>query len=235
LKSISYALLWALTVTLLPSGSARCNDYPPPGFVDLIEIDASIQIDLRYLGRDNFLGRPVDGYEANRLIVSEAAGRALARVQAELKPMGLGLLVYDAYRPQRAVDHFVRWAQDLDDQASKNEYYPDVGKDKLFEEGYIAARSGHTRGGTVDLTLLDIQSGQTLDMGTPWDFFGPESWPTFADLLPQQRANRLLLRTLMLRHGFRPLEQEWWHFTLEDEPFPETYFNFSIRASTTTP
>ena len=235
MKSISYALLWALTVTLLPSGSARCNDYPPPGFVDLIEIDASIQIDLRYLGRDNFLGRPVDGYEANRLIVSEAAGRALARVQAELKPMGLGLLVYDAYRPQRAVDHFVRWAQDLDDQASKNEYYPDVGKDKLFEEGYIAARSGHTRGGTVDLTLLDIQSGQTLDMGTPWDFFGPESWPTFADLLPQQRANRLLLRTLMLRHGFRPLEQEWRHFTLEDEPFPETYFNFSIRASTTTP
>ena len=235
MKSISYALLWALTVTLLPSGSARCNDYPPPGFVDLIEIDASIQIDLRYLGRDNFLGRPVDGYEANRLIVSEAAGRALARVQAELKPMGLGLLVYDAYRPQRAVDHFVRWAQDLDDQASKNEYYPDVGKDKLFEEGYIAARSGHTRGGTVDLTLLDIQSGQTLDMGTPWDFFGPESWPTFADLLPQQRANRLLLRTLMLRHGFRPLEQEWWHFSLEDEPFPETYFNFSIRASTTTP
>ena len=235
MKSISYALLWALTVTLLPSGSARCNDYPPPGFVDLIEIDASIQIDLRYLGRDNFLGRPVDGYEANRLIVSEAAGRALARVQAELKPMGLGLLVYDAYRPQRAVDHFVRWAQDLDDQASKNEYYPDVGKDKLFEEGYIAARSGHTRGGTVDLTLLDIQSGQTLDMGTPWDFFGPESWPAFADLLPQQRANRLLLRALMLRHGFRPLEQEWWHFTLEDEPFPETYFNFSIRASTTTP
>lgn len=205
------------------------NDELPPGFVYVDEVVPGLRADLRYRGPDNFMGRPVDGYEGERLILTRPAADALAAVQERLQPMGLGLLVYDGYRPQRAVNHFVRWGRDLDDQANKAAYYPDVDKARLFEEGYIAERSGHSRGSTVDLTLIDAASGAPLDMGTPWDHFGPESWPRYAGVSAQQRANRLLLRALMLAAGFAPYEQEWWHFTLSDEPFPEHWFDFPVR------
>jgi len=226
-KPVFCALL--LAALALSTNPLRAAEGLPDGFVYLHDIEPSIRVELRYLGDDNFVGRPIDGYQANRLILTTGAARALAAVQAELVPMGLSLLVYDGYRPQQAVDHFVRWAQDLQDQAGKPVYYPDVDKADLFDQGYIAARSGHSRGSTVDLTLLDLASGKALDMGTPWDFFGPASWPLHTGLPPQQRANRLLLRSLMLQSGFRPLEQEWWHFTLVEEPFPETYFDFPVR------
>lgn len=204
---------------------------PPEGFVEIRDAVPGIQVELRYLTGDNFVGEPIDGYEAERCYITAEAARALARVQHELSHVGLSLKVFDAYRPQRAVDHFVRWAGDLDDTKMKARYYPDVEKAHLFRDGYIAARSGHSRGSTVDLTIVSMDSGEPepLDMGTPWDYFGPRSWPLSREVTPQQRANRMLLQSLMIKHGFRPLAEEWWHFTLEDEPYPKTYFDFVVR------
>jgi D-alanyl-D-alanine dipeptidase len=171
---------------------------------------------------------PIDGYQAARVYITRPAAEALAAVQAELASFGLGLKVFDAYRPQRAVDHFVRWAENLDDAVMKDRYYPDVDKANLFRDGYIAARSGHSRGSTVDLTIIDAASGDELDMGTPWDFFDPSSAPLSAAVFAEQRANRMLLRSLMLKYNFQPLAEEWWHFTLAEEPYPNTYFDFPI-------
>jgi len=211
------------------AGALRSETGLPDGFVYVADLVADLNVQLRYRRSDNFMGRPVPGYEGDRLILTQPAAAALAQVQNDLRPLGLGLLVYDGYRPQRAVDAFVAWAEDLEDQVNKADYYPDVDKRNLFAEGYIANRSGHTRGSTLDLTVIDLATGEPLDMGTPWDHFGPESWPDYAGVSGQQRANRLLLRALMIAHGFRPYDQEWWHFTLADEPFPETYFDFPVR------
>jgi D-alanyl-D-alanine dipeptidase len=224
-----FFLLAILLNASVPSVPSADPALLPEGFSDVRAAAPGVRLDLRYLGSDNFLGRPVEGYEATRLVLSSAATDALVSVQVQLEVMDLGLLVYDAYRPQRAVDDFVRWAGDLDDQVNKQAYYPDVDKSELFERGYIAARSGHTRGSTVDVTLVALESGSPLDMGTAWDFFGPESWPDDAGATDQQRANRLLLRTLMMQAGFVPYAQEWWHFTLASEPFPDTYFDFPVR------
>lgn len=200
----------------------------PSGFVDLKKTVPSLVIELRYYDINNFVGQRIDGYEAPVCYVSTSAAHALKAVQAELLSFGLGLKVFDAYRPQRAVNHFVRWAKDLNDTKMKEYYYPNVQKSELFEQGYIAAHSGHSRGSTVDVTLIDLETGKELDMGTGFDFFSPISWPTSMAVTVQQRANRLLLRSIMLRHGFRPLQEEWWHFTLENEPYPTTYFDFPV-------
>lgn len=198
----------------------------------LIAIDSresGLLIEPRYAGDNNFVGTPIDGYLAPQVWLTPAAYAALLDVQASLREFGLGLKVFDGYRPQRAVDHFVRWASDLDATEMKDTFYPRVNKANLFSEGYIAARSGHSRGSTVDLTLVDLESGAALDMGTPWDFFDPLSWPSSSKPSAAQRANRALLRTVMVAHDFRALETEWWHFTLEAEPFPETYFDLPIE------
>jgi D-alanyl-D-alanine dipeptidase len=201
----------------------------PSGFVDLKKAVPTVIIDLRYGGENNFVGERIDGYEAEICYISTPAAVALKSVQEELGTFGLGLKVFDAYRPQRGVNHFVRWAKDLNDTKMKASYYPDVLKSELFDKGYIAARSGHSRGSTVDLTLIDLATGKELDMGTGFDFFSPLSWPTSMEVTSQQRANRLLLRSIMLRHGFKPLAEEWWHFTLANEPYPTTYFDFLVR------
>lgn len=208
-----------------------CSNTMAPGreFVALTDAVPAIYTEVRYYSEENFVGEVVDGYGAPRILLTRAAASALADVQAQLTPFGLGLKVFDAYRPQQAVDHFVRWARDLEDQAMKTRYYPNVAKQVLFEEGYIAARSGHSRGSTVDLTLVDLGTGTELDMGSPWDYFDPVSWPDSQAVTAQQRANRLLLRRVMLANGFQPLATEWWHFTLREEPFPDTYFNFPIE------
>jgi len=230
-SAIALAVFLLLVVGFAPVSTrlALADSAMPQDFVYVDEVIPDLQVNLRYGGSDNFMGRPVDGYEGRRLILTRTAADALARVQAQLRTFGLSLLVYDGYRPQRAVDHFVRWATDLDDQVNKAAYYPDVDKSTLFEQGYIADRSGHTRGSTMDLVIADAATGAPLDMGTPWDHFGPESWPNYADLTAQQRTNRLLLRSLMLDNGFTPYEQEWWHFTLANEPYPDTYFDFPVR------
>jgi len=212
------------------------------GFVTLATLVPDAIQDMRYHGTDNFVGRPVAAYEAGICILSEPAARALQAVQAELHLQGMTLKVFDCYRPQAAVDDFVRWGRDLSDQKTKPAFYPDVPKEALFQRGYIAAKSGHSRGSTVDLTVvvLDAQraghvvrgplaDGMDVDMGTPFDWFGTQSHTENSALSPEVQHNRRWLRTLLQRQGFRNLPEEWWHYTLQPEPFPERYFNFSVR------
>ncbi|WP_281560488.1 M15 family metallopeptidase [Thalassomonas sp. RHCl1] len=203
----------------------------PPGFVDLEQLIPTLEVELRYYGKDNFVGEAIPGYNKPKAILTKKAATALKQAQEELLKFGLGLKVYDAYRPQRAVDFFVRWAEDLKDTKMKQHYYPQVAKKDLFRHGYIAAKSGHSRGSTVDVTLVSLIGGKAteLDMGTTWDYFSVKSWPANLALSAQQRANRMLLQQVMLRQGFKFLEEEWWHFTLKDEPFSEQYFDFVIE------
>jgi D-alanyl-D-alanine dipeptidase len=204
----------------------------PEGFVYVDEIIPEIEIELRYYTSHNFVGERIDGYLKARCILTEEAANALKKVQKELKPFGLGLKIFDAYRPQQAVDHFVRWAENLTDTRMKEEFYPNVEKKNLFEDDYIDARSSHSRGSTVDVTIVSLRSDapdKELDMGSSFDFFGQESWPHHPDISTSQRAHRMQLQILMEKHGFEPYPKEWWHFTLKNEPFPETYFNFPIQ------
>ena len=188
-----------------------------------------LRVEMRYAGAHNFVGRRVDGYEAPVCLLTHEAAEALAGVQAELAASGLGLKVFDCYRPQRAVADFARWAADLSDQSTKAEFYPNVDKTRLFELGYIAERSGHSRGSTLDLTLVNLATGAEVDMGSPFDLFDTRSWPSDETVSAAARANRAMLADVMRRHGFRPLREEWWHFTLEGEPHPDTYFDFVVR------
>ena len=188
-----------------------------------------IQTAVRYFSADNFVGEVITGYNAEKILMTLEAALALAAIQIELGERGLGLKVFDAYRPQQAVDDFARWAEDINDTSTKAEYYPNIAKKDLFSLGYIAAQSGHSRGSTVDLTLVELITGDELDMGAPWDLFDPISWPTSLEVSLPQKTNRETLREIMLRYGFNPLREEWWHFTLDDEPFPDTYFDFPIN------
>ena len=201
----------------------------PDEFVYITDIIPQISIDLRYHSNKNFMGRKIEGYHSNKAIATKDAVTALKKVQDELQPMGMSLQIFDAYRPQQAVNHFFNWAKDLSDTLNKSQYYPKVPKSELFERGYIAERSGHTRGSTFDLTIINRDTGEELDMGTPWDFFGVKSWPNDSSIMPAQKEHRQLLRQVMVTHGFKPYDREWWHFTLENEPFPETYFDFPVE------
>lgn len=201
----------------------------PSAFVDVAQMVPGAQLDVRYFTTDNFVGARIDGYEAPRCFLTLPAAQALQAVASEAAGKALRLLIFDCYRPARAVAHFALWAADLSDEAMKLSYYPDVEKRDLFAEGYIAERSGHSRGSTLDLTLVDAASGRQLDMGTPFDLFGPRSWPASPDVTREQRANRKTLAALMEQNGFKGFDKEWWHFTLENEPFPDTYFDFPIR------
>jgi D-alanyl-D-alanine dipeptidase len=201
----------------------------PDSFVYLSDVENTIKSELRYLNNNNFIGRPINGYENNCVIITKEAAIHLKKVQAELLKKGLSLKVFDAYRPQQAVDHFVKWAKMMKDTLMKKEYYPHVNKSELFNLGYIASKSGHTRGSTIDLTIINIKTGKELDMGSPYDFFGVQSHPFYPKISKEQKENRMLLRKLMLQNNFKPYENEWWHFTLKKEPFPKTYFNFPIK------
>jgi D-alanyl-D-alanine dipeptidase len=203
----------------------------PPGFVYLDDVVPDIMLDIRYASTDNFIGKPIDGYVKPVAITTRQTALALKNAQADFKRFGLGLKVFDAYCPQRAVDHFVRWAKDEHDTLMKSRYYPHIAKQDLFRKDYIAAKSGHSRGSTVDVTLIYVDvNGLTheLDMGTHFDFFDPRSWPEYPELSAAQRANRMLLQVVMEKHGFKPYPKEWWHFTLKQEPYPDTYFNFNV-------
>lgn len=201
----------------------------PDGFVYVKDHIPDIEVELRYFTSNNFIGRPIDGYNANRLIFSAEATKALKKVQEELRNQNLCLKVYDAYRPQRAVNDFVAWSKDLGDTLQKQEFYPEVEKQFLFREGYIASKSGHSRGSTIDLTVMDGNTGEVLDMGGFFDFFGEQSWLDYTDLTEAQLQNRQLLQDVMLKHNFRNYPKEWWHFTLRWEPFQETYFDFVVE------
>jgi len=201
----------------------------PKGFSYVSEIDATIKKELRYATSNNFIGKPIDGYLKDSLIISTPAAKALKEIQTKLILSGLSLKIFDAYRPQQAVDHFVRWAKVMNDTLMKKLYYPDVQKSELFTLGFIASKSGHTRGSTVDLSIVDVKTNKEVDMGSSYDFFGEKSHPFYKKITEAQMKNRMLLRTIMIKNGFIPYDNEWWHFTLKDEPYPTTYFNFLIE------
>jgi len=221
----------ALALQLAPAALAQDR---PAGFVDAATVVPGLIVEMRYFGSYNFVGRPIDGYERPVCLLTRQAAAALEQIARDLQARGLALKVFDCYRPARAVAHFVRWARDLADVARKAEFYPEVDKRHLFRDGYIASRSGHSRGSTVDLTLVRRAdgvelAGRELDMGTPFDFFGPRAWPSDQGVSATAQANRASLARAMRRRGFRPYDKEWWHFKLRQEPFPHTVFDFPVR------
>jgi zinc D-Ala-D-Ala dipeptidase len=229
LFAIRRALFCALTAGFCMSASAqdRVADRPA-AFVDAAAVVPGLMVDARYAGSHNFVGRPIDGYEAPRCFLTKPAAEALAQVARDLAAQGLVLKAFDCYRPARAVANFVRWAHNLNDTVGKREFYPEVDKRMLFRDGYISSRSGHSRGSTVDLTLARAD-GSELEMGTPFDFFSPRSWPSSPSVSAEAKENRALFAAAMRRRGFRAYPREWWHFTLAHEPFPDTYFDFPVK------
>ena len=206
-------------------------ELPPgrEGFVSVSEVVPEVLLEIRYYSTYNFVGDRIDGYQEPIALLTREAAEALGAVGDDLRDRGWGLKLYDAYRPQSAVDHFKAWSQDLEDQRMKAFFYPEVDKAELYDRGYIASRSGHSRGSTVDLTLFDLTTGKEADMGGTFDWFGSRSHADYVgDLTETQRANRALLRETMEAHGFRGISTEWWHFTLRDEPYPDTYFTFPV-------
>ena len=198
-------------------------------FVMLADAVPDAILEIRYFGTYNFVGTRIDGYLEPTALLTREAADSLQAVSKDVMALGYRLKIYDAYRPQKAVDHFVRWAANVNDTLMKPYFYPALDKSVLFAQGYIAKKSGHTRGSTVDLTLFDMKTEKEVDMGGTFDWFGPESHPDFRGITPAQFANRMILRRAMMRHGFKPISSEWWHFTLKKEPFPNTYFTFPVK------
>lgn len=202
----------------------------PKGFTYLENHIPNLKVELRYATTDNFMGRIIQGYRPNqKTIGTRALAKALKKVQKQLANQNLALKIFDAYRPQRAVNDFIEWSKKAHDTLTKQKYYPELLKSRLFELGFIAEKSGHSRGSTVDLTLVyksGVKKGKALDMGSSWDYFGEASNYDYKNLNSLQKENRKLLRELMISAGFKPYEKEWWHFTLQNEPYPDTYFDF---------
>lgn len=219
-----YALL---VIAASMTNSVQANDNKRDEFVDITTVIPNAVLDIRYFGDHNFVGKPVDGYTAPKCLLHESAAKGLVKVQQQAQQQGLGIKVFDCYRPQRAVDHFVRWVNDKSDTKTKAEFYPNLGKDKLLG-GYIAAKSGHSRGSTIDLTLVDAK-GQELDMGSPFDMFDTLSNTDDPRTTKAQKANRYKLKNLMMEAGFSPYSMEWWHFTYKPQAYPNTYFDFVVQ------
>ena len=217
------------TVPALAQGSVTLSD-DSSDFVLLSEAVPDAILEIRYYSTYNFVGDRIDGYEEPLAFLTREAAEALKAVSDELVAKGYRLKIFDAYRPQMAVTHFMTWALDSEDTRMKDYFYPDLDKAALFPQGYIAEHSGHSRGSTVDLTLFDMTAEREVDMGGTFDFFGEKSHPDYAGVTEEQRTNRMLLREAMMAHGFKPLSTEWWHFTLVDEPYPNTYFTFPVNS-----
>ena len=199
-------------------------------FVLLSEAVPDAILEIRYYSTYNFVGDRIDGYEEPVALLTKEAADALKEVSDDLEEQGYRLKIFDAYRPQMAVDNFVEWAEDVDDTKMKDYFYPELDKSVLFDQGYIAEHSGHSRGSTVDLTLFDMETEKEVDMGGTFDYFGELSHPDYTGITDEQYENRMILRNAMMKHGFKPLDEEWWHFTLEDEPYPDTYFTFPVSS-----
>ena len=228
LQVLRFIIVFSITFSTSLFAQEKSSELPK-GFVYVKEVIPKIKTDLRYYGSHNFVGTPIDGYLKPKCILTKKAAEALKKVQAEFERLGFGLLVYDAYRPQTAVNHFVRWAKDIDDTRTKEEFYPHVAKTDLFKEGYIASKSGHSRGSTVDVTIVSLRTGHILNLGGPYDFFDKRSSIDFKNITRNQRAIRLMLQRRMVKYGFKPYAKEWWHFTLKKEPFPNKYFDFPVK------
>ena len=206
------------------------NTMDPSGFVLLSDHIPSIIQEIRYFSTYNFIGERIDGYEEPCALLTKEAARALKAVSKELLVQGYYLKIFDAYRPACAVKHFVLWGIEDQDVRMKPYFYPTLEKQELFIKGYIAKKSSHSRGSTVDLTLLDMKTGKELDMGSPFDLFSEVSHPDYTGITDEQFANRMILQREMVRCGFKPFDCEWWHFTLENEPYPDTYFEFPVSS-----
>ena len=217
-------------------------------FVNITDVVPDAILEIRYYSTYNFVGARVDGYLQPTALLTKQAADSLKAVSDDLMAQGYRIKIFDAYRPQMGVDHFLRWAADIPDTLMKSYFYPDLDKSVLFDQEYIMEKSGHTRGSTVDLTLFDMVTEKEVDMGGTFDWFGPESHPDFCGnpetgeytgdnsvsptgriITEEQFNNRMILRMAMVRHGFKTLDSEWWHFTLKDEPFPDTYFTFPVK------
>ncbi|MBR6372794.1 MAG: M15 family metallopeptidase [Victivallales bacterium] len=239
------AILLVLALTMLTSCVTTC-DTAPKGFVRLAEAVPDAILEIRYYSTYNFVGDRINGYERPTALLTVEAAKALKSVSDDVKKQGYRLKIFDAYRPQRAVTHFMNWAKDTNDTRMKQYFYPDLDKSVLFAQGYIMEKSGHSRGSTVDLTLFDMATEKEVDMGGTFDWFGKESHPAWCGdpetktytgnnntekgkINAQQFKNRMILREAMMRHGFKPLVEEWWHFTLKDEPYPNTYFDYPVK------
>ena len=209
------------------------NDFSlsPAGFCLVSDFVPSAIQESRYFSTYNFGGERIDGYEEPCALMTHEAARALKSAANEFPVMGYRIKVFDAYRPTLAVKHFLFWALEDTDIRMKPYFYPDIDKEDTLRLGYIAKRSSHSRGSTVDLTLLDMATGREVDMGTPFDYFGVESHPDYRGVTDEQYGMRMLLQQVMMRAGFVPYECEWWHFTLANEPFPNTYFSFPVSSA----
>lgn len=245
---ISIIILGGLLSSCCNNNENSSNNNETADFVNITEVIPDVILEVRYHSTYNFVGTRVDGYLQPTALLTKQAADSLLAVSKDVMQQGYRLKIYDAYRPQCAVDNFVRWAADISDTMMKPYFYPDLDKSVLFDQEYIYEKSGHTRGSTVDLTLFDMNTEKEVDMGGTFDWFGPESHPDFCgnpetgeyngdnskspagrSITPEQFENRMILRRAMLRHGFKPLDSEWWHFTLGNEPFPDTYFNFPVK------
>ncbi|TDN90502.1 D-Ala-D-Ala dipeptidase VanX [Salegentibacter sp. 24] len=225
MKSLTYIFIFILGFN---SGFAQEKELPK-GFVYIKKRIPDIKIDIRYAGSNNFIGKPVNAYHKPVAIVTAQAATALEKAQKDLMIEGFCLKVFDAYRPQTAVNHFIEWAKKPEDTLTKGKFYPDIAKKNLFQLGYIATKSGHSRGSTIDLTVIDAETGKELDMGSGYDFFGDISNHSSDKITKEQKANRSLLKRIMIKNGFRPYPEEWWHYTLRNEPYPQTYFDFPVQ------
>jgi len=220
-------------VLLFLSFTTETSKDPAPAlhqdFVVITDVIPSIKVDLRYFGSNNFVGRPLPGYNQPKCVLTKDAAAALKRVQDGFERLGFGLLIYDAYRPQSASDFLVQWTKDEADTLMKETYYPFVDKKDLLNLGYISEKSGHSRGSTIDCTIVSLTTGKVLNMGSSYDLFDEKSHINYEFVTKNQKALRLLLKRRMEAEGFKGYDNEWWHFTLENEPHPKTYFNFPIE------
>ena len=217
-------------ITSIEKDTTKYSD-DSSNFVVLSEAVPDVILEIRYYSTYNFVGERIDGYEQPIALITKPAAAALKKVSDELVSKGYRLKIFDAYRPQKAVTHFMNWALDANDTRMKEYFYPELEKKVLFPLGYIAEHSGHSRGSTIDLTLFDMKLEKEVDMGGTFDYFGKLSHPDFTGITATQLSNRMLLRKVMTKHGFKPLAEEWWHFTLKNEPYPDTYFTFPVNTN----
>ena len=237
---MKHILIFALAVAAFTAITVSCSNDAANDFVLVTDVVPDAILEIRYYSTYNFIGDRIPGYEEPVALLTRQAADSLKVVSDELLQQGYRLKIFDAYRPQCAVDYFMKWAKDTCDVRMKEYFYPELFKSVLIPQGYIAEKSGHTRGSTIDLTLFDMMTEREVDMGCTFDYFGVASHPdvlpdqeigSYKPITEEQYLNRMILRNAMLRHGFKPYDCEWWHFTLKNEPFPDTYFNFPVRTS----
>lgn len=232
-KRLSISMMMIALTAIISYAQPNTKEVKPDdasGFVLLSDYVPDAILEIRYYSTYNFVGQRIDGYQQPTALLTRAAAIALAKASDELRAKGYRLKIYDAYRPQCGVDHFVRWAKDSLATEMKAYFYPELEKDVLFPQDYIMEKSGHTRGSTLDLTIFNMATGKEVDMGGTFDYFGERSHPDYREgISEQQYANRMILREAMVNAGFNPLYSEWWHFTLANEPYPDTYFTFPVN------